>query len=409
MHMAYISDAIIYLLASVVVIAIAFRFKTSSVLLYLLMGIIIGPFGMHLITNVQESRSFAELGLVFLFFAMGLELPLPRLKILKKYMFGLGGAQVAVTTSVFHMLALTLGMTKTESFLIASSLALSSTAVVIQILSDMGHLAARHGRISFAVLLFQDIAVVILLELFPIFKNEIGGSTFVILALLRPVVGIMMVMAVGRFVIRPLYHYFQYVDHPDLLMALTLLVILGMATFASNAGVSYSLGAFIVGVLLAETEYRHRIEESIQPFRGLLMGLFFMTVGMMIDTKILKDYFVIIIMLTFLIIIIKSSILFMLCRFLNMYVDTSVRVSLLLSTGGEFAFILLSPNLIDGVVPSHIAQIVLLAASLSLALTQMLRASGERVLLLLEAKKLIPPVAVIINKTPPIQEGSKSS
>ncbi|KZV37109.1 K(+) efflux antiporter 2, chloroplastic [Dorcoceras hygrometricum] len=298
---ASLFDMLWLLLASVVFVPLFLKIPGGSpVLGYLAAGILIGPYGLSIIRNVHETKAIAEFGVVFLLFNIGLELSVERLSSMKKYVFGLGSAQVLVTAVVAGLVAhLVAGQPGPAAIVIGNGLALSSTAVVLQVLQERGESTSRHGRATFSVLLFQDLAVVVLLILIPLISpgSSKGGVGFQAiaealgLAAIKAVVAISAIIAGGRLLLRPIYKQIAENQNAEIFSANTLLVILGTSLLTARAGLSMALGAFLAGLLLAETEFSLQVESDIAPYRGLLLGLFFMTVGMSIDPKLLVSNF----------------------------------------------------------------------------------------------------------------------
>ena len=297
-------DAVVFLAAAGLVIPLVKHLRMSPVLGFLSIGLAIGPHGLArfvedyawlryvLITDVDGVHALAELGVVFLLFMIGLELSLERLWRMRRLVFGMGSAQIVVTGIVIGGIAWAFDNSLQASVLLGSCLALSSTAVVIQLLIEQGRFGTTIGRGSFAVLLAQDIAVVPILFLVGTFGTQSGGSVPLELglALGEALLAVLLILGVGRLIVRPVLRFVGAVESPELFMAVTLLAIIATAAATHAAGLSAALGAFLAGLLLAESEYRHEIEVNVEPFKGLLLGLFFMSVGMGIDlSEILKD------------------------------------------------------------------------------------------------------------------------
>jgi len=291
MHDAsFLSEPLIFLIAAVIVAPIFQRLRSSLVLGYLVAGVIIGPGVLALISGSKQVHNIAELGVVFLLFTIGLELSVDRLKMIRNQIFGVGTARVVVTSLVIAVGAWLAGFSVEVAVIIGGGLALSSTAVVLQLLSERGELSSRRGRLTFAILLLQDLAVVPLLALVPAFAGD-GDDTVTALlwtfgkaALLLAAVAIF-----GRLVVWPLFRAIAVGRNSELFAAVTLAVLLGMSWLTGTFGLSLAIGDFLAGLLLAETEYRHQVAADIQPFRGLLLGLFFMTVGISLDLDIIVE------------------------------------------------------------------------------------------------------------------------
>ncbi|KAL0428901.1 UNVERIFIED_CONTAM: K(+) efflux antiporter 2, chloroplastic [Sesamum radiatum] len=346
---ASLFDMLWLLLASVIFVPTFQKIPGGSpVLGYLAAGILIGPYGLSIIRNVHATKAIAEFGVVFLLFNIGLELSVERLSSMKKYVFGLGSAQVLVTAVVVGLLAhYAAGIAGPAAIVIGNGLALSSTAVVLQVLQERGESTSRHGRATFSVLLFQDLAVVVLLILIPLISpsSSKGGVGFLAiaealgLAAVKAVVAISAIIAGGRLLLRPIYKQIAENQNAEIFSANTLLVILGTSLLTARAGLSMALGAFLAGLLLAETEFSLQVESDIAPYRGLLLGLFFMTVGMSIDPKLLASNYPVITGTLGLLIAGKTILVALVGRLFGVSLVSAIRVGLLLAPGGEFAFV----------------------------------------------------------------------
>ncbi len=374
----YLFNILAFLIAAVGIVFVFRRLKISSVLGYLVAGMVIGPHVLKIITNPSEAQFLGALGVVSLLFTLGLDLPLQRLQSMKKYVFGLGIPQVILTGFLFTVFGLWAGLSKEAAVLVGGAFSLSSTAVVLQLLNDRQELATRFGRISFSVLLLQDLMVVLLL----ILATSLGleGSNILLelsYAFLKAVLALGFIIGLGRFVFRPLYRAVATSGNPELFMGTTFLVVLGTSFVTDLSGLSMELGAFLAGILLAETEYRHQIEADIKPFRGLLLGVFFMAVGMGINVTILFEEFSLVLILLFLMVLIKFAVLFSLSRFNRLRVSTSFRVSFLLAGGGEFVFVIFSPSIAQQFLPPGFVDILFLVTALSMALTPLLAYLGR--------------------------------
>lgn len=376
--MTYLYNFLCFLVAAIGIVFVFRRMKASPILGYLAAGMLIGPHVLKIITDPTVTQVLGELGVLFLLFTLGLELPLQRLQSMKKYVFGLGFAQVFVTGSVFTILGLWLGLSKEASLLVGGALALSSTAVVLQVLIDRKEMATRFGRVSFSVLIFQDFAVVLLLILTTTLGRDDTNIFFELsLAILKTSVVLLLIIGVGRLVFRPVYRAVAMSGNPELFMATTFLVVLGTAFLTESAGLSMELGAFLAGILLAETEYRHQVEADIQPFKGLLLGVFFMSVGMGIHVGVfLKDYTIILVLLSVMLLL-KVFLTYFLSHLVGLKGHTSIRVSLLLAGGGEFVFVIISPLVSHKFLPAGFSDILFLVVILSMALTPFLAMFGK--------------------------------
>jgi CPA2 family monovalent cation:H+ antiporter-2 len=369
-------DVLIFLVAAVVVVPAFRRLRTSPVLGYLAAGILIGPHGLAVI---RDSESAAEFGVVFLLFMIGLEFSVERLRSLGRYVFGLGALQVTVTGCLIGGVAWALGATEEAAIIIGGGLALSSTAFVLQLLVERGERATPHGNISFAVLLFQDLAIVPLLMLVTLLGEGEGPFISAIgFAVVKAAVALVLVVGVGRLILRPVYRIIAETRSSELFVATTLLVVLGTGWLMSLVGISMVLGAFLAGALLSETEYRHQVEADIRPFRGILLGLFFITVGMSIDITLIQSEWAQITLLVIGLMVGKSIVTAALCRGFGLPVGDSVRVGLLLSQGGEFGFILFLTASALGLLATEATQILLASVALTMVATPVMAYAGSQ-------------------------------
>ncbi|KAI3741288.1 hypothetical protein L1987_58960 [Smallanthus sonchifolius] len=384
---ASLFDMLWLLLGSVIFVPIFQKLPGGSpVLGYLTAGILIGPYGLSIIRNVHATKAIAEFGVVFLLFNIGLELSVERLSSMKKYVFGLGSAQVLVTAVVVGLVAhFVCGQLGPAAIVIGNGLALSSTAVVLQVLQERGENTSRHGRATFSVLLFQDLAVVVLLILIPLISpnSSKGGIGFYAiaealgLAAVKAIVAISAIIAGGRLLLRPIYKQIAEMQNAEIFSANTLLVILGTSLLTARAGLSMALGAFLAGLLLAETEFSLQVESDIAPYRGLLLGLFFMTVGMSIDPKLLVSNFPVIMGSLGLLIAGKTIMVAAVGRLFGVSLISAIRVGLLLAPGGEFAFVAFGEAVNQGIMTPQLSTLLFLVVGISMALTPWLAAGGQ--------------------------------
>lgn len=381
-------DVLIFLLAAVVVVPVFRRLKTSAILGYLAAGMIIGPHGFSLIGDTDSAHTLAEFGVVFLLFMIGLELSLERLFTMRKYVFGLGLMQVLVTGVVIATIAIAVGIETKAAVIIAGALALSSTAFVLQLLIDRGERATSFGYATFAILLLQDLAVVPLLIMVTTLSQE--GTSFVAafgLSMLQAGVALIVTIWVGRKLFKPVFHLISAARSSELFVAMTLLSVLGMGWLLSLTGLSMALGAFLAGLLLGETEYRHQIEADVKPFRGLLLGLFFMTIGMSINISFIIENAGIILLVTLAVIVGKALITALLCRLFSIPSSTAAKAGFTLAQGGEFGFVLFGAAGALGLVPSNLVQIFLAVIAISMAVTPGLVVVGDRLSKFFEARE----------------------
>ncbi|MDX1710825.1 MAG: monovalent cation:proton antiporter-2 (CPA2) family protein [Rhodovibrionaceae bacterium] len=383
----HLNDVLVVLVAAIVFVSIFQRLRISPVLAYLAAGLVIGPHGLGLISDEEGAHFFAEFGVIFLLFSIGLELPFERIRALGSYIFGLGLAQVFLTSLLIALGAYALGATPEAALVIGGALALSSTATVLQLLVEKGEATTRHGRAGISVLLFQDLAVVPLLVLIPLLSGDDGHIVEALaIAGLKALAVLAGILLLGRLVVRPVYRIVAATQNAELFFATSLLLVLGTGYATAQANMSMALGAFLAGLLLAESEYRHQIEADIQPFRGLFLGLFFITVGMSIDVAVMVDELVLVLAIALGLIVGKAALIAGLCLAFRLEKSVALRVGLLLAQGGEFAFVILSLAVFEGVVTSAWAQPAVIAVAVTMAVTPLLAELGRWCSDLLEEK-----------------------
>jgi glutathione-regulated potassium-efflux system ancillary protein KefC/glutathione-regulated potassium-efflux system protein KefB len=377
----------VFLAATVIAVPLFRRFKLSSVLGYLAAGMVIGPWGLGLFDDVESVLHLAEFGVVLLLFVIGLELQPSRLWVLRHSVFGAGAAQVALTTAVLAAAIMALGTPWATALVIAFALSLSSTALVLQVLAERGELTARHGRASFAILLFQDLAIMPALVLLPLFAGQ-ADTQVDWRAIALPVAAIVVVVLAGRFLLRPLLRIVAATRVQEAFTAAALLVVVGTALLFEAAGLSMALGAFIAGVLLADSEYRHELEADIEPFKGLLLGLFFIAVGMTANLDVLVERPLVIAGLTLGYLMLKALAVWVAARLTRHDRPTAWRMAVSLAGGGEFAFVLFSLAAGDGLLPRATVDLLVLVVTLSMVLSPLLIGAADRL-----ARRLRPPSA----------------
>lgn len=370
----YIIDILILLTAAVVTVPLFHRFGLGGVLGFLVAGTLVGPWGMGLIVAVDEIRHLAEFGVIFLLFIIGIELKPSRLWVMRRSVFGLGTAQVLATGTAITLIALVLEMSTRSALIVGFGLALSSTAFGLQVLADKGELGTTYGRSAFAILLLQDLAIVPLIALLPMLaRQDMTITQDVELAALESVLIIVGVFVLGRIFLHPILQLVaKNRRNPEIFTATGILLVLGAAWLTDWAGLSMALGAFLGGLLLADSRYRHQIMADIQPFRGLLLGLFFMSVGMSINFGLLSQQGFLMVGLVGGLLLLKAGILWVLCRITGRSHSESVHVALLLSQAGEFGFILFGLANMLGVIDGELYQLLLLTIALSMSATPLL-------------------------------------
>jgi CPA2 family monovalent cation:H+ antiporter-2 len=387
----HLNDVLVVLLAAIVSVPLVQRLRVSPVLGYLVAGVVIGPHALGLIHDLEGTEILAEFGVIFLLFAIGLDLPLRRLVAMRRYIFGLGLTQVFLTSLIIGAIAYAAGLSPETSLVVGGALALSSTATVLQLLVERREVAERHGRMSVAVLLFQDLAVVPLLALLPILA---GGSRDIVSALglagAKALVAIAVILVVGRLLLRPVYAVMAETRNAEIFAATNLFLVLLTGWATAQAGMSMALGAFLAGLMLADTEYRHQIEADIQPFRGLFLGLFFMTVGMGIDLGLIVADAGAVFGLAAALLAGKASLLFVLLLVGGNGAGLAARVALLLAQGGEFAFVVFGLAMQQGVLDRGIGQTLVAAVAISMASTPLFAELGKRIAARREQPKATP-------------------
>jgi monovalent cation:proton antiporter-2 (CPA2) family protein len=368
-------ELLIFLIAAVMVVPIFKYLGFGAVLGYLCAGIAIGPFGLNLISDVNRILHFAELGVVLLLFIIGLELKPSRLWALRNAIFVWGSIQMVVSAFLLSgIVMLLLKLSFVVSLLIGFTLSLSSTAFALQMLAERQELTKRHGRTAFAILLFQDIAVVPLLAILPILDpaRTMDGQQFDWLPVISAVLVLLFILFAGRFLLRHFLRRIAGAEVREILTASTLLIVIGMGLILGNIGLSMALGAFMAGVLLADSEFRHQLEADIEPFKGLLLGLFFIAVGMSVNISLLREVPLQVFLATVLLVGIKATVLFLIGKRQGMDNMAAKSLALSISQGGEFAFVVFAMVLAMGLVESSIIDLLIVTVTLSMAVTPVL-------------------------------------
>jgi monovalent cation:H+ antiporter-2, CPA2 family len=400
-HLAAYSDALVVLGTAGVVIPLVQRLGVSPVIGYLAAGAILGPLGLGsltsavpslfwiTITDAENVAGIAELGVVFLLFLVGLELSFPRLSAMRRLVLGLGGLQVLLTSAVIAGVALALVKSPTEAVVLGTCLSLSSTAIVIELLSNQERLTTSVGRASFSILLAQDLAVIPILLFISILATRSGGSVLasLVTALLQAAAAIVVIVAFGRLLLRPLFRLVASARSTELFIAAVLFVIIADGVIAQQARLSMALGAFVAGLLLAETEYRKAIETTVEPFKGLLLGLFFFTVGMSVDFRELWHEPLLLAEAVVGLLAAKALLLILLAKLFRFSWPAAVEIGLLLGAGGEFAFVGIGLASSSGLIEPKLASFVLAVTSITMALTPLLSLLGRRLAVKLSPAK----------------------
>jgi monovalent cation:proton antiporter-2 (CPA2) family protein len=376
----YLSDIVILLIAAVIVVPLFQLARLGAVPGFLVAGVIVGPSGLSAIEKVSEISYLAEIGVVLLLFVIGIELKPSRLWLMRRQVFGLGTAQVLLTGALLAGIIMTVfDMPLRTAILVGPALALSSTAFVLQILASQKLLTTHYGRTSVAVLLLQDLAVVPLLALIPLLVApgmSIGAD--VALALLESLAILALVVMAGRYLLHPLLHRVARAGSPEVFTASAVLIVLGAAMATEHAGLSMAMGAFLAGLLISESAYRHQVIAEIQPFRGLLLGLFFMSMGMSVNLGLLLADPLGALVLTLLLIALKAVILLPLVRLFGLSWQPALAVALLLAQSGEFALVLFALARQNELLGEQVFQQLLLVVLLSMIFTPVLAQFAQR-------------------------------
>ncbi|MDF2154691.1 glutathione-regulated potassium-efflux system protein KefB [Vibrio sp. CAU 1672] len=365
-----LQSGVVFLSAAVIAVPIARRLGLGSVLGYLLAGVSIGPWGLRLISDVDAILHFAELGVVLLLFLIGLELNPKKLWQMRGPILGLGGAQVVITTAVIASLISLFGLNVQMSLVIGMGLALSSTAIALKVIEEQGLEGTETGQSGFAVLLFQDIAVIPMLAVLPLLSGgQADGSWVNTLGVIAGVAGLLIG---GHFLLRPLFRFVVMSGVRELFTVAALLVVLGISVAMQALGLSMALGTFLAGVLLAESEYRHELEIAIEPFKGLLLGLFFIAVGMSVNLGLLALQPLAILGAVLALVVVKGLVLYVLARLSRVRAKARSRMAAILSQGGEFAFVIFTAASQEGILSKEQVAFLLVVVSLSMVTTPLL-------------------------------------
>jgi CPA2 family monovalent cation:H+ antiporter-2 len=403
---------IVLVLGTAAIVVPAFmRLGVSPVFGYLIAGALLGPDGLGrlgaavpwlqaiTVTDRAQIAHLAEAGIVFLLFMIGLELTIQRLLTMRRLVFGLGAAQVGLAGGLMTIAGLWFGLEPVAALIIGFSLALSSTAIVVQLLADQKRMGSATGRASFAVLLFQDIAVVPLLVLIGVLTSGIGGSLLGGLgfAAIKAAIAVAAIIGIGRYLLRPLFRMVAKTGNSEFFMAASLLVVIGTGLVTAASGLSMALGAFVAGLILAETEYRREIEATIEPFKGLLIGVFFFSVGMSLDIAVLLREPLRLLAACVGLLVLKAIVLFVLARVFGIVRHAAAESALLMAPAGEFAFVAVGLAVTGGIIADEAGKSAIAVASITMALTPLLAVAGARV-----ASRLRPVAAGHTAATAPL-------
>lgn len=370
MSFSILEEILIFLGITVVVVSAFRRFHLPPILAYLFIGVLFGPYGLGVISDSEDARFLAEFGVVFLLFTVGLEFSLSQLIAMKREVLGLGGAQVVVTALIAGIIALLAGMSAESAFVIGGVMAMSSTAIVTRQLAVNLEIGSRHGRLSVGMLLFQDAAVIPFLIMIPAMTGNDTSSVSEQLAwtLIKGVIIVMLMLAAGRWLLRPLFREIASSRSAELFTLTALFITLLAAWTTHYSGLSLALGAFMAGMMLGETEFRHQLETDIRPFRDVLLGLFFITIGMLLDVKSLLDIGHWVVALAIALIVLKMLVIMLLSILLGENKGVAMRTAIVLAHGGEFSLALLALAASASIFTAQVTQVLLATLIISMAL-----------------------------------------
>ncbi|MBF7729368.1 glutathione-regulated potassium-efflux system protein KefC [Pseudomonas sp. N040] len=395
----WLVNSFIYLSAAVIAVPLSQALGLGSIIGYLVAGIAIGPWGLGLVTNVTDILHFAEFGVVLMLFLVGLELEPKRLWSLRRPIFGWGSAQVIACAAALAGLGLAFGYDWRIALIGGLGLALSSTAIALQVLGERNLLRTSGGQAGFSILLFQDVAAIPILALLPLLAASAtvdgGESANRWLETLRIMAVIAAIVVGGRFAIRPLFRWIARSKTPEIFTATSLLLVVGIASLMQLIGLSMALGAFLAGVLLAESEYRRELETNIEPFKGLLLGLFFIAVGMSIDFGVLARFPLQMAAIVLALLLLKGLVIYLLARLMQVPFQERPLLTLLLAQGGEFAFVVFQAAANEGALNSQTTSLLIGAVALSMLVSPLLLVAIDRWLLPRYAKCSAPAMAEI--------------
>ena len=382
------SDTLLLLLTTALNTPICKLLGSSPILGFLALGVLFGPNGLSLIGDVHKTEMMADLGIVFFLFEMGIHLDFKTLMSMKRDVFGLGGSQFLITAAAVALVAGLCGMSGAAQIILGGGLALSSSAFVLQLLKDKDELSSQFGKSSFGVLLLQDLAVVPLLVITPILAGGGGGlGAALSSAGVQTSIALGAIALAGKFLLKPFFDLVAKADSQETFVGAILFTVLGMSFLTEGLGLSNTLGAFLAGVLLAETKYRHAVEKEISPFRGILVGLFFFTVGFEIDLQLIASKAGLISSLVIGIVALKTAIAAMVALTFGLSKGTAQRVGLILSQGGEFAFVAFKLARSYGILSDDITKLMLTCVSLTMAVTPFAEEFGSYMAEKLDAPK----------------------
>jgi monovalent cation:H+ antiporter-2, CPA2 family len=364
-----LTSVLLLLTSSVLAVALFRTMRLPAMLAYFMVGILFGPYALDLLPSTESGRHVAEFGIVFLMFSIGLEFSLPKLYAMRKTLFGLGGAQVVITLFVTMFVGWLAGLSLTTAFVVGGALTMSSTAIVSKILMERVDFNSRHGRLSIGILLFQDLAVIPILVLIPALGAQTGDlTTTLVLSFIKSAVLLFILFKFGKGIINFWFGLVAKQRSRELFVMNVLMVTLLLAAVTKIAGLSYALGAFIAGMLISETRYRYQVESDIAPFRDILLGLFFISVGMLLDFNYLLQHIGLVLLLLASFVLFKAAVVAVLVRAFGFETGVGIRTGVVLAQAGEFSFVILALGLEQNLIGGSELQLVLAASLLSMAL-----------------------------------------
>ena len=366
---ASIQQIILLLISSVVMITVFKHLKLPPMIAYFSVGLIFGPYALAYLPDNESSRHIAEFGIVFLMFSIGLEFSLPKLNSMRGILFGLGGAQVAITLLFTVLFSRLVGLDFYAAFIIGSALTMSSTAIVSKILMERIDLNSRHGRLSIGILLFQDIALIPIIILIQAFGSEISGLTAIIgTTILNVSILLVILFWLGKPVMNFWFGMVARQKSRELFVLNVLMITMIFAYLTEYAGLSYALGAFLAGMLISETRYRYQVESDISSFRDILLGLFFISIGMMLNLSVFIEYFSIIFLVFVGFVLFKATLIAFLTKIFKYELGVGIRTGIILSQAGEFSFVILALGMEQELISGEVLQIILSVCLLSMML-----------------------------------------
>jgi monovalent cation:H+ antiporter-2, CPA2 family len=375
-----LTSVLLLLTSSVLAVALFRALKLPAMLAYFFVGMLFGPFGFNFLPSTESGRHVAEFGIVFLMFSVGLEFSLPKLYAMRKTLFGLGGAQVLITLGVSMLVGWLAGLSLSTAFVIGGALTMSSTAIVSKILMERVDLNSRHGRLSIGILLFQDLAVIPILVLIPALGAHSGDlRTMLGLSLIKTAVLLFVLLKFGKVVINFWFELVAGQRSRELFVMNVLMVTLLLSSATKMAGLSYALGAFIAGMLISETRYRYQVESDIAPFRDILLGLFFISVGMLLNFSYVLNHIGLVLALLVGFVLFKAVVIAVLTRMFGYETGVGIRTGIILAQAGEFSFVLLALGLEQKLIGGDELQIVLAASLISMIIAPFIIQKNGRI------------------------------